>query len=223
MDHLHEIIPEGELTVFRESLLFPCGEEAALFDAFGEFAFDHAGDEDDLRFHRIAAVHACHGHMVECRRDGGVGEGRETVFEEGAEIFGCHRLIPCDVDDLIQKAQYLLPDLQVGAKACLFKGGFIPCRQGVRHLLAEEKAVEYGRAVFGGDSGSPRFGKRIEKGGEARAPFIHAAALGELGLGQRRGRLIEIAAAALLPAVMPLPWPDAAGKDVVFQSVDFFL
>ncbi len=36
-----------------------------------------------------------------------------------------------------------------------------PCRQCVRHLLAEEKAVEYGRAVFGGDSGSPRFGKGI--------------------------------------------------------------
>ncbi len=62
-----------------------------------------------------------------------------------------------------------------------------------------------------------------KRGGEARAPFIHAAALGELGLGQRRGRFIEIAAAALLPAVMPLPGADAAGKDVVFQSVDLFL
>ena len=88
MDHLHEIIPEGELAVFIERLLFPFREEAALFDALGEFAFDHAGNEDDFRFHRIAAIHACHGHMVEGRRDGGVGEGRETVFEEDAEIFG---------------------------------------------------------------------------------------------------------------------------------------
>ncbi len=101
LHHLHQIISKEQLAVFCQLLLFYFREETGFLDALGEFAFDDAGDEDHFRFHGVAAVHAGDGDVVQGRRDGGVGERREAVFEEGEEGLWLHGFSAADVDDLV--------------------------------------------------------------------------------------------------------------------------
>ena len=220
---LQQVRTEDKAAVPVDFLLFRFREEAAFLDAFRKFPFYGAGDEDCLRLHTIAPVHAGHRHVVQGRGNGGIGEGREAIFEEGTEIFGPGLLVSGGVDNFVQKGKNFFPHLQVRPEVGPEFFFFIQPFHGFRYFFVHQPLVENPAAVFREGRGFPLVHQGIQHGSKPRPPAIGFSKDLLFPLRQGGQGTIELPVFPEYPLFVILGGPDTVGEDVIFEAVHIVL
>ena len=153
-----------------EMLAVGIGEQPFLAAAARHDAFLRADDVDGARVHEAVLVERGDRHLIEARRDELHRERVEAVGEDGFEILSAHRLVAADLDELVEKADHVVPDLAVLGRRrevlillLTIFAGLRPLHERRRHVEALEQVVNRLRIRAHGLSLLQLLGKRRKR------------------------------------------------------------